>query len=218
MVGTLEPRKGHRQAIAAMERLWTDGVDASLVIIGQQGWNMDDLAKRIQEHPEHDERLFWLQGVSDEMLEEIYRSAHVLLAASEGEGFGLPLIEAARHGLPIIARDIPVFREVAGEQAYYFRGEEAQDLAEALRRWLALGDNVPASTGITWLTWRQSSRELLDVVIGNRWYLSWPDADTSLRSATARSSLDPKASKGSHAAVSLESFNYAGRMAANEDA
>ena len=64
-------------------------------------------------------------------------------------------------------------------------------------RWLALGDTVPASTGISWLTWHQSSRELLDVVIGNRWYRSWPDADTSLRSATARSSLGPKASNPS---------------------
>ena len=116
-----------------MEQLWADGVDANLAIIGHQGWNTDDLAKRIQEHPEHNQRLFWLPGVSDEMLEEVYRAAHVLLAASEGEGFGLPLIEAARHGLPIIARDIPVFREVAGEQAYYFRGEAAQDLADALR-------------------------------------------------------------------------------------
>lgn len=44
-------------------------------------------------------------------------SSTCLIAASFGEGFGLPLIEAAQHGLPIMARDIAVFREVAKEYA-----------------------------------------------------------------------------------------------------
>ena len=175
MVGTMEPRKGHRQAIAAMERLWANGVDANLVIVGKQGWKMQDLADQIRQHPEHDHRLFWLEGVSDEMLEQVYESARALLAASEAEGFGLPLIEAARYGLPIIARDIPVFREVAGEHAYYFAGEDPQALADALRTWLSLGNAAPDSTGIPCLTWHQSSRELLDVVLGKRWYRYWPE-------------------------------------------
>jgi glycosyltransferase involved in cell wall biosynthesis len=175
MVGTVEPRKGHRQVLDAMERLWADRVDVNLVIVGQKGWMMDDFVERIDQHAERDDRLFWLQGISDEMLEEVYRSTRALLAASEGEGFGLPLIEAAQHGLPIIARDIPVFREVAAEHAFYFHGEKAQALADALRSWLSLGDNIPASTGMPWLTWKQSSRQLLDVVLGRRWYRSWPD-------------------------------------------
>ena len=184
MVGTMEPRKGHGQALAAMERLWADGIDANLIIIGKRGWKTDDLAEQIQRHPEYNHRLFWHQGISDEMLEHVYRATHALLAASEGEGFGLPLIEAAQYGLPIIARDIPVFREVAGEHAYYFRGEEPQALAEALRAWLSLGDAAPRSIGISWLTWQQSSRQLLDVVLGGRWYRSWPDAACNLLSET----------------------------------
>jgi glycosyltransferase involved in cell wall biosynthesis len=175
MVGTMEPRKGHRQTLAAMERLWAEGVDVNLVIVGKQGWNTQDLAERVDQHPEHDTRLFWLQGISDEMLEHVYRSCRALLAASEAEGFGLPLIEAARYGLPIIARDIPVFREVAGEQAYYFAGEDPQALADALRAWLSFDDAAKASTRIPCLTWQQSSRQLLDVVLGGRWYCSWPD-------------------------------------------
>jgi glycosyltransferase involved in cell wall biosynthesis len=179
MVGTIEPRKGHRQALDAMERLWADGVDANLVIVSQKGWMMDDFVERIGQHPQRESRLFWLQGITDEMLEEIYCSSDARLAASEGEGFGLPLIEAAQHGLPIIARDIPIFREVASEHAYYFRGETAQALAGALTAWLSLGDAIPASAGMPWLTWKQSSRQLLDVVLGRRWYRSWPDAEIS---------------------------------------
>ena len=88
------------------------------------------------------------------------------------------MIEAAQYELRIIARDIPVFREVAGEQAYYFRGEDASELADAMRSWLMLGDAAPASTGIPWLTWQQSSRQFLDVVLGKRWHCSWPDRST----------------------------------------
>src|SRR5271166_4948665 len=185
MVGTLEPRKGHRQALDAVEHLWTTGVDLNLVIVGKRGWSIDELSNRIEQHPEHGNRLFWLQAISDEMLEEVYRSSSALLAPSKGEGFGLPLIEAAHHGLPIIARDIPIFREVAREHAYYFRGEDAMSLADALRHWLSLGENVPVSTAIPWLTWHQSSRQLLDVVLGGRFSKS---ANAVARSHDATSS------------------------------
>jgi glycosyltransferase involved in cell wall biosynthesis len=174
MVGTVEPRKGHRQALAALELLWNDQIDLNLVIIGKQGWMMEDFAERVKKHPERDKRLFWFEGISDEMLEQIYRSSRALLAASEGEGFGLPLIEAAQYGIPIVARNLPVFREVASDHAYYFSGLEETALADALREWLALGDRVPASNGIRWYTWQESTRDLLDVVVRERWYRSWP--------------------------------------------
>jgi glycosyltransferase involved in cell wall biosynthesis len=174
MVGTVEPRKCHRQAVAAMEKLWESNTDANLVIAGKPGWLMEEFEKAIKTHPENGNHLFWLQDVSDEMLEQLYRSAAALLVTSEGEGFGLPLIEAAQFGLPIVARDLPVFREVAGESAYYFSGSNPEDLADALRRWLALGDAAPKSSDIPWLTWEQSGRQLLGTLLARRWYRYWP--------------------------------------------
>jgi glycosyltransferase involved in cell wall biosynthesis len=171
-----------------MALLWARGVDSNLVIVGSKGWMTDDLEDQIQKHQEYGRRLFWLQGISDEMLEQVYHSVSALLAASQGEGFGLPLVEAAQHGLPIIARDIPVFREVAGEHAYYFRGTGAPALADALSAWLSLGDAPPFSTGIPVLTWQESSRQLLDVVLGRRWYRLWPDTATISKSAGANAS------------------------------
>ncbi len=172
MVGTVEPRKGQGQALDAFELLWQRGVDASLVIVGKQGWMMETLAKRLQNHPEQGHRLFWLNGVSDEMLVELYDKCSALLAASVGEGFGLPLIEAAQRGLPIIARDIPVFREVGGEHAYYFNGATADDLADTLQQWLALhgAGQAPPSASLPWLTWRHSADQLTETVAGQRWY------------------------------------------------
>jgi len=171
MVGTIEPRKGHAQALAAFEKLWSDGGDANLVIVGRKGWGMDKLAEAMRHHPEHGRRLFWLEGISDEYLEKVYAASTSLIAASYGEGFGLPLIEAAQHKLPIIARALPVFREVAGEHAFYFNGKEPQDLARAVREWLTLyqSDQHPRSEGMPWLTWKQSSQQLMDLILKGQW-------------------------------------------------
>jgi glycosyltransferase involved in cell wall biosynthesis len=172
MVGTVEPRKGHAQTLAAFEQLWAAGLDANLVVVGKEGWMVEQVAARMKAHPEKGKRLFWLAGISDEMLLKLYAGASALLSPSEGEGFGLPLIEAAQHAVPIIARSLPVFREVAGEHAYYFDGTKAEDLARAITDWLALwrAGQAPASSGMPWLTWDQSARQVIDRVVDGHWY------------------------------------------------
>jgi glycosyltransferase involved in cell wall biosynthesis len=163
MVGTLEPRKGHKQALEAFEQLWASDHPVNLVIVGKKGWLVDALIKHINTHPQLGKRLFWLHGISDQMLEQIYAVSTCLVVPSEGEGFGLPLIEAAHHHLPIVARDLPVFREVAGSYAYYFNGMEASSLAQAIKNWLDLYQKAshPVSTGMPTLTWQQSTQQLL---------------------------------------------------------
>jgi glycosyltransferase involved in cell wall biosynthesis len=163
MVGTVEPRKGHQQALGAFEILWRRGIEAKLVIVGRPGWKTEAFVERVKEHPELGNRVFWHKNATDEYLKQIYSVSTSLIAASEGEGFGLPLIEAAQHGLPIIARDLPVFREVAGEHAFYFKGLRPDDLATALTEWLKLykAKSHIQSSGMNWLTWAQSSEILL---------------------------------------------------------
>jgi glycosyltransferase involved in cell wall biosynthesis len=175
MVGTIEPRKGHLQALAAFEQLWAAGEQVNLVIVGNEGWKglpeaerrtIPEILARLRNHPEGGDRLLWLQGVDDLLLETIYHNSTCLLVPSEGEGFGLPLIEAARYGLPVLARDIPVFREVAQEHATYFSGLTPAALADAIRNWLQLRaeDKVPGSTGMRWQTWRQNAQQLIHIL------------------------------------------------------
>jgi glycosyltransferase involved in cell wall biosynthesis len=162
MVGTIEPRKCHAQVLDAFEQLWSAGVDAMLVICGRPGWMMETLIERLRTHPANGKRLLWIEDASDEYLDAIYGAATVMLLASRGEGFGLPLVEAAQRGLPVIARDLPVFREVAGEHAHYFSDDSAEGLAASLRTWLDLharGEH-PRSGGMRWLTWAQSAARL----------------------------------------------------------
>ncbi len=179
MVGTVEPRKGHTQALAAFELLWERGEDVNLVVVGKQGWMMEKLCERLAAHPEKAKRLFWLPGISDEMLLKLYAGSAALLAPSEGEGFGLPLIEAAQKGIPILARSLPVFREVAGEHAYYFDGLAPQDLAAAVQDWLALQreGKAPQSTGMPWLTWDGAAQQVLDALVRRQWYRTLPGMD-----------------------------------------
>lgn len=166
-VGTIEPRKGQTQLLDAFEQLWQKNLPVRLVLVGKAGWKVESLVVRLRAHSELGHRLFWLEGVSDEYLERLYASSDCLLAASEVEGFGLPLIEAAQRGVPILARDIPVFREVAGDHASYFSGSRPDELALAVQGWLVLAQQgaAPSSAGLPWLTWQQSTHALLQTVL-----------------------------------------------------
>jgi hypothetical protein len=170
MVGTIEPRKGHSQTLAAFETLWADDLDVNLVIVGKRGWNVDTLTEHMRQHPELGKRMFWLEGISDEYLERIYSASACLIAASYGEGFGLPLIEAARHSLPLVVRDIPVFREVTNGQAHFFSdSREPSVIAAAVREWLALyrQDKHSRSDNLPHITWVESARNVLDIALGS---------------------------------------------------
>ena len=164
MVGTIEPRKGYPQTLAAFELVWRKGIEVNLVIVGKTGWRIDATMRRLRQHAEAGKRLHWIEHASDEMLSALYAHTDGLLLASEGEGFGLPIIEAARYGKPLLLRDIPVFREVAGDNAHYFAGNSAESLASEISVWLDLmqAGRAISSAGINPLTWQESARKVID--------------------------------------------------------
>ncbi len=164
-VGTIEPRKNHEMLLNAFDRLWAEGGQARLVIFGRLGWRSEGLAHSIRAHPELGKRLFWLETGTDAELDYAYRHASALIFASRCEGFGLPLVEAMQYGLPVLASDIPVFREIAGDYPTYFDLDAVQSLDQGLRRM----ENAAAGTldrlaPSTWLTWADSARMLLEKV------------------------------------------------------
>lgn len=78
----------------------------------------------------------WLESVSDEFLQGLYDHAAGLLVTSKGEGFGLPLIEALAHGRRVLARDLPVFRELAAPGITFFNSDSRAKLGAAIKHWL----------------------------------------------------------------------------------
>jgi glycosyltransferase involved in cell wall biosynthesis len=173
MVGTVEPRKGHRQVLDAFHVLWSKGVDLQLVVVGSTGWVPAEFSEELTALDNASENFHWLNFVSDGMLQALYANASGTLMASLGEGFGLPLIEAARSGSALIARDLPVFREVCGNHAWYFSSEDGPGLAMELERWLSLrqAGTHPTPDGLTWIDWKESTRRLLDNIMRGHWYL-----------------------------------------------
>ena len=169
MVGTVEPRKGIDFCLDAFEILWEQGFNGRLCVAGSVGWGMENTVSRLGNHPEQGNRLLILENPSDAEIDRCYAVSTALIAASLGEGFGLPLVEAAFRQLPVIASDIPVFHEVCGEGAMYFSLESPSNLAAAIHRMMGLEEEQRISlvSKIPLLTWKESATWLLDVLDGN---------------------------------------------------
>ena len=147
MVGTLEPRKGYTGALDAFEEIWAVGTEVTLVIVGKPGWQTGQLQKRLHEHPELGQRLYWFENASDEMLDTLYKMSFGVLLASEAEGFGLPLVEAQHYGKPVLARNLDVYKEL-GEAGISFFSQ--MNLTTTLVKWLAESHEPVVRHCITW--------------------------------------------------------------------
>ena len=174
VVGTIEPRKDCARILTAFERLWAEGSDAALMLFGRAGWRSYDLIDRMRTHPEIRRRLFWFEDGSDAELDFAYRHAAALLFASRCEGFGLPLVEAMRYGLPVIASDIPIFREIGGDYPDFFPPGDERAIYDAVRRFADAQTRDPHAPRVprSWLSWVDSARMLLDKVVAPRTSLS----------------------------------------------
>ncbi len=151
-VGTVEPRKGHVTALDALDRLWARGCDVNYLIVGSMGWHMSFLDERIRTHPLFGRRLFLLSEASDGDLAHAYAGGRALVMPSIAEGFGLPVVEAFRAGLPVILSDIPVFREIAGDDGYYFDPCDPDSLADVIAQVMAVpkGENRVKADVASW--------------------------------------------------------------------
>ncbi|WP_292223564.1 glycosyltransferase family 1 protein [Mesorhizobium sp.] len=174
MVGTLEPRKGHRVALDAFETLWADGFDIELVIVGKIGWGTSYLADRISRHAEFGKRLHMHANIGDDDLRALYDGSDALIAASFAEGFGLPIVEAGHFGKPVLASDIPVFREVGkgAAEAHFFEVGSSAALATTVRNFLKRTVTAKLDNPL-WPTWAESAAQLESVVVGQKWYKTY---------------------------------------------
>ncbi|WP_068076510.1 glycosyltransferase [Novosphingobium lentum] len=167
MVGTVEPRKGYDQALAAFERLWWEFGDAApaLLVVGRPGWKTKSLQRRMRQRASLEGPFLWLDDVSDEFLEMIYSKVHGLLFASRGEGYGLPVVEAQAYGLPVLMRDLPVLRANVVPDVSTFASDRPRDLAQAIVAWLERDTAVEYANAKPLLrTWRDVATDLVSAL------------------------------------------------------
>jgi glycosyltransferase involved in cell wall biosynthesis len=165
-VGTLEPRKNHTYLFDAFDAMWGSGSEAGLCLIGNSGWKCEELISRIMVHPRYGKSLFWFKKMGDDGLEYAYRHADALIMSSHAEGFGLPIVEALQRGLPVMASDIPVFREIGSDFVAYFDLANPQslvDLVQAYERTRTIPGVRPPQEW-RWIDWKDSARQLVDGV------------------------------------------------------
>ncbi|MCI0466487.1 MAG: glycosyltransferase family 4 protein [Beijerinckiaceae bacterium] len=114
--GTIEPRKNHLLLLHVWRELVRrDGAAApKLVLIGSRGWENENAIDLLQRCPLIRGHVLEVTGLSTPSLKRLLDGARALLMPSFAEGYGLPVAEALAAGLPVVASDIPVFRETGG--------------------------------------------------------------------------------------------------------
>ena len=130
-IGTLEPRKGIDVLLDALAS--PHGTGVSLVLVGQRGWGEIDPEAAAQRAGLAPGRLRVLGGIPDAELAVVLHRAAVLVAPSQAEGFGLPVLEAMAAGVPVVHSDVAALVEVAGGAGVSVPRHDPAGLAAALR-------------------------------------------------------------------------------------
>ena len=145
-VGRLAPNKRHESVLAAFY-VYRREIDPSarLVIVGAPTEpNYAAALRRYRTRLGLDQVVALRTGLTPGQLAAHYRSASVLVSLSEHEGFGVPLVEAMRSGLPIVARAAGAVTETVGEAGLLLRDSGPRGVAASVSEVLHSPDLVSA--------------------------------------------------------------------------
>jgi glycosyltransferase involved in cell wall biosynthesis len=141
VVGTIEGRKNHELLLRIWEQLTLElgsGVPL-LVVIGQRGWQAEAAITMLDRANEPGSTVIELSRCGDDELAAIIAGARALLMPSFAEGFGLPVVEALKLGTPVIASDLPVFREIVADIPTFVACTDESAFADAIKSFLEDG-------------------------------------------------------------------------------
>ncbi len=111
-VGSFEPRKNHLSLLYAAERLWREGCDFELVLIGGSGWG-HEIPNEIARLRRRGRRIETRHRVSDSEVAAAYRRSRFTVFTSLHEGYGLPVAESLAYGIPAITSNHGSTKEIA---------------------------------------------------------------------------------------------------------
>jgi len=126
-VGTLEPRKNYETVIQAFEQVYDTNPQIHLVIVGMPGWKNDAFDKHYKNSRAQD-HIHLTAYVTESQLDQIYQHAFAFISASHFEGFGIPIIEAAKQQLPLIVADNSSQKEIVADKGLLFSSESIEEL------------------------------------------------------------------------------------------
>ncbi len=121
-LGTIEPRKNHALLLNIWQEFSRD-LDPQQIpdlhIIGQRGWNNTSVFSILDSDPMMGKHVFENNNLPDVEVQQRLGESWALLFPSHVEGFGLPLIEAAAKGVPILCGENAIYREILGNYPLY---------------------------------------------------------------------------------------------------
>jgi len=166
-LGTVEPRKNLLNLLEAFRSLSSEDSDIALVLAGRKGWKEEPIFERIESF-RLGERIRWTGFIPRDDLPALYSLAEACAYLSVYEGFGLPVLEAMACGAPVVASDIPVFREWTSGGALLVDPRKPEGIRAALLS--ALKDENRRQTlrqaGLETarrLSWRKTAEATLEV-------------------------------------------------------
>ncbi len=128
-VGTIEGRKNIGHLLNTWRHLIeTEGVERTprLVLAGRRGWECENVTAMLDRSIELANHVIEVSGIDDAALQVLMKNSAGLITVSMTEGFGLPPVEAAQMGVPVIASDIPAHREILGDAADFVAHHDGQ--------------------------------------------------------------------------------------------
>jgi glycosyltransferase involved in cell wall biosynthesis len=146
-LGTIEGRKNHLLLL----NLWRDWAERGenpipkLVIVGQRGWAAEQTLSMLDCCPSLKPHVVELSNCDDATLADLIGNARALLFPSFVEGYGMPLAEALAAGVPVIASDLPVFREIAGSIPTYCDPLDGRSWRDAILAYTSTDNELRAS-------------------------------------------------------------------------
>lgn len=169
-VNTLEPRKNMQAAIKAFAHLVQEhSLDKiCLVLAGSKGWLDEDLRSLVGSLDLKKTPVIVTGFVADSDLTPLYCGAEVFCYPSLDEGFGLPVLEAMKCGIPVVASNTPALTEVAGSDAVFVHPGDIPAIADAL--YAVLSDKALSSSlrergmlRASYYSWERSARNMAAV-------------------------------------------------------
>ena len=158
-VGNFYPHKNIGRLIRAFQSV---PPPYRLILIGPEDTFAAGLKKIINESGQ-DQRILFRHNVDVGDLLYFYKHALALIHPSISEGFGLPLVDAAHFGLPIIASDIPVFRELLGDRYVPFDPQSHESIVSAIKLFLAQEKKYTALPADETFSFKRMAKETLEV-------------------------------------------------------
>jgi alpha-1,3-rhamnosyl/mannosyltransferase len=166
--GSFEPRKNLPRLLEAFDAAVQAGLKHHLLmIVDSASGHAQPVIDRAQSLA-CAERLHFLSGLDEPTIQAVYRGADVFIFPTLSEGFGLPPLQAMACGVPVIASDLPVMREVLGDAAHYVDPHSIGDITRSL---MAVTSDDSIRQGLSGagprraanFTWEATARQTLEV-------------------------------------------------------